>query len=194
MDLREIQNEVAKRLSTERYNHVVRVKDTAAKLGKRYGVCLKDVELAALLHDIAKNMSFESLRHRLETTTIDSRLLQFHHELWHAPVGMLIAIEDFGLNENMNLDILNAIRYHTTGRAYMSPLEKLIYIADMIEPGRDFPGIEKLRDLANQDLDQAMGACIQSSLQFLIAKGIAVFPDSVDCYNEHVQQKGRVKE
>ena len=67
---------------------------------------------------------------------MDFRLLSFHHELWHGPVGAIIARNEFGIEDE---DILNAIRFHTTGRAGMSTLEKLIYVSDMIEPGRNFP-------------------------------------------------------
>lgn len=70
----------------------------------------------------------------------------------------------------------------------MSALEKLIYIADLIEPGRDFPGIIDLRNAAEQQLDQAMKACIVHSVLYLIDRRAAVYPDSIECYNEHVQR------
>ena len=73
---------------------------------------------------------------------IDYRLASFHHELWHGPVGAIIARDEFDITDE---DTLNAIRFHTTGRAGMSLLEKLIYVSDMIEPGRDFPGVEHIK-------------------------------------------------
>ena len=86
-------------------------------------------------------------------------------------------------------DILNAIRYHTTGRATMSPLEKLIYVSDMIEPGRSFPGVDELRVKAEENLDTAMEACIYQSVQFLVNKRVPVFPDSIDCYNQLIRRE-----
>ena len=125
------------------------------------------------------------MRKIIENSEEDRKLLSFHHELWHAAVGRIIAEEEYGVKDR---DVLNAIRFHTTGRAGMSTLEKLIYIADLIEPGRDFPGIENLRNIANQSIDEAMKACIVHSVAYLIERRVAVFPDSIECYNEHVQR------
>ena len=106
--------------------------------------------------------------------------------MWHAPVGAIIARDEFGITD---VDILNAIRYHTTGRANMSQLEKLIYISDMIEPGRSFPGVDDLRGMAEKDLDLTMEACIYQSVQFLVSKRVPVYPDSLDCYNELIRRE-----
>ena len=119
----------------------------------------------------------------------DDRLIVFHHELWHASVGAIIAESEFNVKDK---EVLNAVKYHTTGRAGMSKLEKIIYVADMIEPGRDFPSVVQLRELATESLEDAMGACIQQSVQLLVKKGVPVFPDSIDCYNEHGMKHGIV--
>ncbi len=87
-----------------------------------------------------------SLRLLMIENKVDQRLFNFHHELWHAPVGAIIAASEFNVTDK---EVLNAIRYHTTGRAGMSKLEKVIYVADMTEPGRNFPGVENLRELRN---------------------------------------------
>lgn len=186
MDLDKLRNELSKRLPRDRFEHVLRVDETAKKLAAKYGVPIDKAEKAALFHDIAKFTDKELLRTILIKEKIDKRLLSFHHELWHGPVGSVIASDEFGVKDE---DILNAVRYHTTGRAGMSRLEKVIYVADMIEPGRQFPGVERLREIAMEDIDLAMGACIHQSVQFLVSKGVSVFPDSIDCYNEHVQRK-----
>ena len=68
----------------------------------------------------------------------------------------------------------------------------VIYVADMTEPGRNFPGVEQLRELATDNIEEVMGVCIQQSVQFLVSKGVPVFPDSIDCYNEHVMKRGIV--
>lgn len=183
--------ELAKRIPSARYEHVLRVATLSEKLAEMYGVSVKAAEQAALFHDIAKFMDKEKLRSILEEAKLDRQLLFFHHELWHGPVGALIANKEFGVADE---DVLQAIRYHTTGRAGMSNLEKVLYVADMLEPCRDFPGVEQLREIAYIDLHEAMGACIHQSVQFLLSKKVPVFPDSIDCYNEHVMQRGNVKE
>lgn len=183
MDLALLKSELSKRLTSGRYNHVLRVTETAKRLALLHGVAVDKAELAALFHDIAKCMDPTSLRVLMIENKVDERLFKFHHELWHAPVGAIIAANEFNIKDK---EVLNAIEYHTTGRAGMSNFEKLIYVADMTEPGRNFSGVEKLRELATNNLEIAMGACIHQSVQFLVIKGAPVFPDSIDCYNEHV--------
>ncbi|WP_172369327.1 bis(5'-nucleosyl)-tetraphosphatase (symmetrical) YqeK [Sporosarcina jiandibaonis] len=189
MDLAHMKSELSKRLSTGRYNHVLRVTETAMRLATLHDVSVKKAEQAALFHDIAKCMDPTSLRILMIENKVDERLFLFHHELWHASVGALIAESEFNVKDT---EILNAIKYHTTGRAGMSKLEKIIYVADMTEPERNFPGVEELRELAIDNLEVAMEACIRHSVQFLVKKGVPVFPDSIDCYNEHVMKRGIV--
>ena len=189
MDLALLKSELSKRLSSGRYNHVLRVTETAQHLALLHGVSVEKAELAALFHDIAKCMDPTSLRLLMIKNEVDQRLLNFHHELWHAQVGAIIAESEFNVTDK---EVLNAIRYHTTGRTGMSKLEQIIYIADMTEPGRNFPGVENLREYATDNLEKAMGACIHQSVQYLVIKGVPVFPDSIDCYNEHVIKRGIV--
>ncbi|WP_252502887.1 bis(5'-nucleosyl)-tetraphosphatase (symmetrical) YqeK [Sporosarcina sp. Marseille-Q4943] len=177
--------ELEKRLPRRRFEHVMRVTEKAKELASRYNVPVDKAEKAALFHDIAKFMEPADMRKLIEENGEDKRLLSFHHELWHAAAGRIIAEKEFGVKD---MDILNAIRFHTTGRAGMSDLEKLVYIADLIEPGRNFPGIKELRNAADLQIDEAMKVCIVHSVLYLIDKRVAVFPDSIECYNEHVQR------
>lgn len=177
--------ELEKRLPRKRFEHVLRVTETAKLLAAQFGVPADKAEQAALFHDIAKFMEPSDMRRIIKDKGEDETLLSFHHELWHAAAGRIIAEQEFGISDP---DVLNAIRYHTTGRAGMSVLEKLIYIADLIEPGRSFPGIAELRNAATQQIDEAMKACIIHSVIYLINRQAPVFPDSIECYNEHVQR------
>ncbi|KAA0965412.1 HD domain-containing protein [Sporosarcina sp. ANT_H38] len=186
MEVEQLKIEIAKRMPKERYDHVLRVTETAKKLATIHQLSVFKAEQAALFHDIAKFMDKTELHQVLSIANEDSRLYSFHHELWHAPVGAIIACDEFGISD---ADILNAIRYHTTGRANMSQLEKLIYISDMIEPGRSFPGVDDLREKAAENLNTAMEACIYQSVQFLITKRVPVFPDSIDCYNQLLRRE-----
>ncbi|MBD7983092.1 bis(5'-nucleosyl)-tetraphosphatase (symmetrical) YqeK [Sporosarcina sp. Sa2YVA2] len=188
MEVRDLRNEIKNRLPLKRYEHVLRVADTAKNLAVKFNVSAEKAEQAALFHDIAKFMEPAHMREIIENDG-DSRefsLFDFHHELWHASAGRIIAREEFGVADQ---DILNAIRYHTTGRAGMSTLEKVIYIADLIEPGREFPGIAQLRDTNGKSIHDLMNDCVSHSILYLIGKRVAVHPDSIDCYNELVQRK-----
>ena len=176
-----IKEELKSRLSLSRYEHVLRVEQVASQLANHYDVDVDATTRAALLHDIAKNMDRQILRDMLVKGGADERLLLYHHELWHGPAGAMLAVQLF---QEKDEDVLNAVRYHTTGRAHMSDLEKVIFIADLIEPGRDFPGVDALRAVSMQSLDEAMKHCIAHSIQFLVSKKVAIFPDSFECYNE----------
>ncbi|TQR19257.1 bis(5'-nucleosyl)-tetraphosphatase (symmetrical) YqeK [Psychrobacillus vulpis] len=174
------------RMPLKRWEHTKGVATTAVYLSEKYGEDLEKAEIAGILHDVVKFAHKEWLKEIIISEEMDPLLLTFHHELWHAPVGSFVAKNEFLIEDN---DILQAIRYHTTGRAGMSKLEKIIYISDMIEPSRNFLGIEVLREKAEKDLEEAMISCVTHSLQFLIEKKQPVFPDSFHCYNDLIIRK-----
>lgn len=191
MDHNHMLQTVKERLPENRFTHVLGVVDTAIELAKAFKVSESNAQTAAILHDIAKFSDREWMKSVIVSEKMDPLLLEYHAELWHAPVGAHLAKSEFGVNDE---DVLNAIRYHTTGREAMSDLEKVIYIADLIEPNRKFSGVEELRQLKNQGLDVMMEASVKHSIEFLESKNQPVFPDSLKCYNYFVQQKGKVKE
>lgn len=185
MELNNVIQELQKRLPSQRFQHVLRVTETAKSLALLHDVSVEQAEIAALFHDFAKSMEGNEMRRVLESRQEDQELFNFHKELWHAPVGAIIAQEEFGIEDE---DILHAIRYHTTGRAGMSDLEMVVYIADMIEPGRDFPGVDVLREVVTQkSLSTAMRFSIIHSVEHLIGKRVPVYPDSIACYNYFVK-------
>ncbi|ARD49533.1 bis(5'-nucleosyl)-tetraphosphatase (symmetrical) YqeK [Sporosarcina sp. P33] len=187
MDLQQVRNDLERRLPKERYEHVLRVTETAMKLAEEVGVSVEKAEIAGLFHDYAKFMNKEELLELLKRDEEYELYVKYHSELWHAPVGALLAKERYGVDDD---EILQAIRFHTTGRAGMGELEKVIYIADLIEPGRKFPGINELRQrIDGEPLEDQMTECIQHTLQFLVHKYAVIFPYSFDCYNEHVRRR-----
>ena len=114
-----------------RYLHTLGVVETAKSLAKIYGVDIKKAEIAALAHDIAKNLSPQELLEVIDTNHIDLSFDEKNtRELWHAIVGPIVAKEQFEIEDK---EILSAIRWHTTGKENMSKLDKIIYLADMIE-------------------------------------------------------------
>lgn len=169
------------RMPEKRYIHTMGVMETAINLAEKYGENPKSAETAAILHDIAKYADLEWMRKIAKENGLDARLEGWGSEILHGPIGAWIAEDEFQITDE---DILNAIRFHTTGRAGMSQLEKIIYIADMIEPNRKFDGVEKLRKKAQEDLDKAMRACIRHTISFLVQSKQAIYPVSIECYND----------
>lgn len=174
------------RMPPKRFEHTKGVAKTAIHLAEKYGEDKEKAEIAGILHDVVKFADKDWLKQNILSEHLDPMLLTFHHELWHGPVGSIVAKKEFFIEDE---DILHAIRFHTTGRAGMSNLEKIIYIADMIEPSRSFPGIEVLRDKAEIDLEDAMISCVTHSINFLIEKKQPVYPDSFHCYNDLLNRK-----
>ncbi|WP_227396788.1 bis(5'-nucleosyl)-tetraphosphatase (symmetrical) YqeK [Jeotgalibacillus aurantiacus] len=177
-------------LPAKRYIHTLGVVETAKALAESIGEDAEKAELAAALHDMAKYQSRDELKRIIVDQKLDMRLLDFHHELWHGPVAAHLAKTELGIESE---EVLLAIRYHTTGRANMTKLEQIVYLADYIEPGRKFPGVEKVREIAYTDFDKAMRKAVKQSILFLIEKKQRVFPDSLDCYNDLMLQKEKLK-
>ncbi|MGB6409252.1 MAG: bis(5'-nucleosyl)-tetraphosphatase (symmetrical) YqeK [Planococcus donghaensis] len=191
MDHSQMLQTVKERLPEKRYTHVLGVVETAVDLAKKFNVSETKAKTAAILHDVAKFSDRDWMKSIIVSENMDPLLLEYHAELWHAPVGAYLAKTEFGVEDE---DVLNAIRYHTTGRENMSDLEKVVYIADLVEPNRKFSGVEELRQLKEQGLDVMMEASVKHSIEFLESKNQPVFPDSLKCFNSFVQQKGKVKE
>lgn len=174
------------RMPEKRYIHTLGVMDTAIELAELYGEEAKKAEIAAILHDIAKYADVDWMKTIVREQKLDERMLTWGSEILHGPVGAYIAQSEFGITDE---NILNAIRFHTTGRAKMNTLEKIIFIADMIEPNRKFEGVDTLREVARRDLNEAMADCIQHSLTFLVSTRQQIFPQSIECYNDYMREE-----
>lgn len=174
------------RMPEKRYIHTIGVMETAIRLAHRYGEDPKKAEIAAILHDIAKYADVKWMKKIVLEQQLDARLLDWDAEILHGPIGAWIAQTEFHINDEA---ILNAIRYHTTGRANMTVLEKIIFVADMIEPNRKFHGVEELRAFAEANLDNAFRACVTHTLSFLVASQQAIYPVSIECYNSLMREE-----
>ena len=177
---------VKEQLTESRYVHTIGVTDTAVLLAEKYGADVKKAELAAIFHDYAKYRSKEEMKSIIIEQNMPKELLQFHSEMWHAPVGAYLVEKEVGITDS---DVLSAITYHTTGRVGMTLLEKIIYLADYIEPGRSFPGVEEVRELADKGLDKALIQAFKNTISFLVSKGSAIYPDTFYAYNDFVKKK-----
>lgn len=170
----------------KRYIHTLGVMNTAVALAKKYGEDMEKAQTAAILHDIAKYADVAWMEDIVRQQKLDEGLIGWGSELLHGPVGAYMAENDFDITDE---EILDAIRYHTTGRPNMTRLDKIIFVADMIEPNRKFPGVERLRKKAQKNLDKAMSACIRHSLTFLIDSKQPIYPLSLLCYNDIIRKE-----
>lgn len=177
---------VKKQLTDHRYQHTVGVMETAVALAQKYGVDEKKAELAAIFHDYAKFRDKEEMRSIIMEQNMDEELLEYNSELWHAPVGAYLVEKEAGITDT---EILDAIRYHTSGRPKMTKLEKVIYLADYIEPGRKFPGVEEVREIAEKDLNKALIQSIQNSIIFLMKKNKRIFPLTFYTFNDLITKE-----
>jgi predicted HD superfamily hydrolase involved in NAD metabolism len=186
MEREQALNIVKAQLTEHRYQHTLGVMETAIDLARRYGADEKKAELAAIFHDYAKFRPKDEMKKIIATQGMSNDLLEYNTELWHAPVGAYLAEAEAGITD---LEVLDAIRYHTSGRRGMTKLEKVIYLADYIEPGRHFPGVEEVRDLAKINLDDALIKSVQNTIIFLMKKNQAIYPETFHTYNDLVLNK-----
>ncbi len=180
MDVNDAQQIVEKRLKKARYEHTVRVAETAIELAKKYEESTEKAALSGMLHDIAKCDSSHQLKDSINTFDLPKILLDYNKELWHGPVGANLVEKNYEVTDE---DVLNAIYYHTTAREQMSKLEKIIFVADYIEPGRKFPGVDEVREVAKVDLDIAVQKVLKNTIIHLAKKDIKIFPDTFLAYN-----------
>ena len=153
-------------MTKARYEHTLGVEFTAASLAMRYGVDIDKAEIAGLLHDCAKCIDDEETRddckkYGVELTDVEKR----NPFLIHSKLGAVYAEKRYDIKDD---EIISAIRFHTTGKPDMTLLEKIIYIADYIEPGRDkAPNLKEIRKMAFMDIDEAMYMILKDTLDYL---------------------------
>lgn len=185
MNVSYLTEKVKEALSNDRYEHSVRVLETARKLAAHYEVPAEAVEIAAIFHDYAKCLSKECLKENIRYYEIDANLLNYHHELWHGPVAAAIIRDKFHIE---NTDIINAIYYHTTGRAGMSIVEYIVFTADFTEPERNIPGIDEIRKLSFQNVETAARKALKSTIIHLMNQDATVHPDTLEAHNYLTQK------
>jgi len=174
-------------LSPGRYLHSLGVAEAAAALAQCYGANPEKARIAGLVHDCGKSPSKNILLKRvLEFGIVMDEIEQVETHLLHGPVSAELAQREFGIDDE---EMLSAIRYHTTGRVWMSLLEKIVYLADYIEPGRCFPGVDELRKVAYRNLDIALLQAMDLTLIHIIERGLMIHPRTVAARNWLVGQR-----
>lgn len=178
---------VKNKLSKKRYEHSVRVAETAVKLALAHGENEHKAEVAGLLHDYCKELS----KDELVKITVENALLTSAHDLLmlqilHGPVASVMLKEE-GLVQDE--EILQAIRFHTTGHPHMNMLAKIIFIADYIEPGRTTPHIDELMELAMNNIDACVVAIIDQTSKYLIDEHRLIHEDMIKLRNEIISKE-----
>lgn len=178
MDVLKIKEILKKNVSEKRYIHILNVAETAKKLAIHYSEDEKKSEIAALLHDVAKNFKKERM-----LKLIKEKIPKIYSSkaLLHSLAGAMYARNIFKIEDK---DILNAIKYHTYGREKMTILEKIIYISDTIEPNRDYDGIEKIREEAFRNLDLAIFYELNHKIKYLIENNMIIHINTINMRNE----------
>lgn len=174
-------NYLKSNLKEDRFKHSLSVRDTAEKLATIYGADIEKAKIAGLVHDCAKNMSNEDLiKIAKDNGVIIDEVFYNSPQLMHGLVGSIIAKQLMGIEDK---EILDAIKYHTTGKKNMTLLEKVIYIADYIEPTRKFPGVCSLRQQAYTNLDKAVLLSFNDSIKFIIDSGKLIHNLTIEARN-----------
>jgi predicted HD superfamily hydrolase involved in NAD metabolism len=177
----EIEIYLKEHLNEQRFNHSLRVIDTAVKLAEYYGEDRNKARIAGLVHDAAKNMKDEEIINILENNGYNiDKIHKRTPNIMHGVAAGIIAKSQMGI---LDEDVLNSVIYHTTGRKNMSTLEKIIYISDYIEPMRNFPGVNELRELAYKDLDDALLLSFDNTIKYVISRGQLLLYDTIEARN-----------
>lgn len=181
LTIEEIKSYLKDNLKENRYEHVLGVVETAKKLAALNGVSEEKAEIAALAHDVAKNLSKDKMKEIMTVSNIMlSDIEENNPNLWHSIIAPIEAKERLGIEDE---EILDAIRWHTTGKVNMSVLTKIIYIADMIEPGRDFDGIDALRKTTFEDLDKGVYEGLNGSIKVLLERNLLIDENTIKARN-----------
>ena len=186
MNFKYYEDIISQRMKAARFRHSKNVAKEAVRLAKKYGADEEKAKLAGLLHDITKETPRDEQLEIMESYQVPlNTLYRNNPKLWHAMSGAAFVKNALGIEDE---DIYNSIRYHTSGRAGMSVLEKCIFIADFTSVERNYNGVDTMRQLAEKSLEEAMRFGLAFSIGDLAQKNSAIDPNAVSCYNEIVMQ------
>lgn len=173
------------KLTQKRYEHCLNVSKKAVYLAKKYGADVNKAKIAGLLHDITKQTDDNEQLKIIDNAGMKLNPIEFNNKkLWHAVSGSAYLKTELNIKDN---DILNAVLYHTTGRASMSLLEKIVFLADLISDERDFEEVYVIRDIAERNLNEAVCVAAAFSIKLLISKKTVIAPNTLDAYNDNVK-------
>lgn len=167
-------------LKRSRLKHTLSVAEEAAKLAERYGENPERARLAALFHDMCRSFPQAVLNMYIRHLGLPKKFID-NPNLSHGKIAAELMVKDYGIKDK---DMVNAVAYHTTGRAGMSRLEKILFLADAIEPGRSYPTVEETRALAYEDLDMACINALERTIEYIQGKGEYLDPDTIEAKDD----------
>ena len=170
------------RMGERRYIHSVNVAKSAVQLAEKYGADVEKAEIAGILHDCCKEIPKEEmLQIILGGGIILDATEKSSSKLWHALAGACYVRDVLKIDDE---DIFNAVKYHTTGRAGMSLLEKIIFTADFISDERSYSGVEIMREKAFDNIEDAMLFGLQFTISDLVKRKLPIHNNAILCYND----------
>lgn len=190
--LEDIRAFIKEKLKPERYRHSIGVMETARELAVRYGEDPDRARLAGILHDCGRQYGREESLRLMDALGYVPHDVERHNPmLLHGRIGAILARERFAVADD---GILSAIACHTTGKTGMSLLDKIIYIADYIEPNRNGDWVYPMRAMAFKDLDSCLVMCADSTLTFEMKKGNPIHPDTIRMRNAILMERAGKEE
>ena len=163
-------------LSDKRRIHTLGVRDTALSMAREYGADPMKTEIAALAHDLYRGLRGDDLNMTVRELGLPDKYYD-NPNLAHGKIAAIKLSEDYGIDDE---EILNAVSYHTTGRRGMSKIEKIIFLADAVEPGRTYPGVEAIREAAGHGLDEGCLASMLGTIKHVTDQGAYLDEDTIE--------------
>lgn len=186
IEYEKLYNEVKKRLSKKRFKHSEAVVKRAIEYAQIYDVDINTIKLVAIAHDIAKELTKEEVDKYVQKYNIVlDNIEKLNEDLIHAKIGAYICKNEYNFTE----DMVNAIKYHTTGRANMSMLEKIIYLADATEENRKYCSSNDYVNIVKKDINQGMIEICKLVINRLLENNKIIHLDSIECYNYYIKLK-----
>ena len=184
MDFSQLEGEVKTHLTERRFYHSQCVAEEAARLARRYGADVEKARLAGILHDIMKDTApEEQLKILTDSGIILTDAQRRNRKLWHALSGAVYLREKLGIEDR---EIVEAVECHTSGKGNMTLLDKVLFVADYSSADRDYPGVEEMRRLADQSLEEAMVEGIRYTMDELMGQNLPVAAESIEAYNDAI--------
>lgn len=188
---------IARNFSEKRKVHTEGVRQTAMRLAEKYApsddmrdLLVEKAEIAALFHDMYRGVAVDVINYYVKHLGLDEKRYKDSPNLAHGKIAAIIMERDYGINDP---DIINAVSFHTTGRPGMSLLEKIIYIADAVEPNRCYPGVDGLRETVEKDLDLAVLQSLSSTISFVSSENKYLDEDTIlakEYFERLIKEKG----
>ncbi len=177
---------VNNKIGWKRLEHSINTAKEAVSLAKRYNADETKAYIAGLLHDVAKGLPKEALEAAAAQNNIELDIYEKSNPvLIHGKIGAVMVEKDLDIKDE---EILSAIKWHTTGYKNMTLLEKIIYLADIIEPGRSFKETDELREIAYKDIDEAMIFGLCHVMNFIKDRGLTLHPNSIEAYESLISK------